>query len=115
MHYYAPDGAAAIHAHRVALAGIATTQIAVDHFIHLTVIRASVLPGEVDALSLWSQYNPHGVFTALEALGNLLICAALACSAPAFPRPSRLERVVRGLRPRARCPRRVLRGVRTGS
>jgi hypothetical protein len=53
-------------AHR-APTGWRTALIAGDYFIQLTVVQPSVLQGKVDGLLLWSQYNPHGIFIALEA------------------------------------------------
>ncbi len=97
MHYYAPPARRPFTLIATALAAIAAALIAADYFIQLTVVQPSVLQGEVDGLSLWSQYNPHGIFIALEALGYLLICAALACSAPAFGGVRRLERAIRWL------------------
>lgn len=40
---------------------------------------------------------PHGLFIALEELGYLLMSVSLACMAPALPRGTRLDRVVRWL------------------
>lgn len=44
-----------------------------DFFLQLSVIQPSLLNGEVDGVSLFSQFNPHGIFIALEELGYLLM------------------------------------------
>jgi hypothetical protein len=58
---------------------------------------ASLLRGELAGLSLLSQYNPHGVFIALEDIGYLMMSAALLFAAGVFTRRRRLERAVRRL------------------
>ena len=68
-----------------------------DYFLQLAVVQPGVLAGEADGISLLTQYNPHGLFIALEELGYLLMSASLACMAPALTRATRLERVVRRL------------------
>jgi hypothetical protein len=61
---------------RRVLSGIGLTLIAVgagtliiDYAVQLTFIQPAVLLGETEGLSPWSQYNPHGVFVALENVG----------------------------------------------
>jgi hypothetical protein len=44
-----------------------------DYGLQLFVVQPSLLAGEVDGLSLLSQYNPHGVFIGLENLGYAAI------------------------------------------
>jgi hypothetical protein len=78
-----------------AIAG--STLIVVDYFVQLAVVQPSLLKGETDALSLWSQYNAHGLFIALEDLGYLLMGVAFAFMAPVFAGRDRLERVLRWL------------------
>jgi len=96
IHSFADYGRKPLTLMAVALAAISATLVSADYFIQLTVIQPSVLRGEVDGLSLWSQYNPHGVFIALEAIGYLVMAAALLFLAPAFAGQG-LERAVRWL------------------
>ena len=84
IHDGAAEGKKPLTLTACALAAMSATVIAGTYFIQLTVIQPSVLRGEVEGLSLWSQYNPHGVFIALEALGYLLMAAALLFVAPVF-------------------------------
>lgn len=70
--------------------------IVVDYFLQLTVIAPSLQAGETAGLSLFTQYNPHGVFIALEALGYLLLSSTLLFLAPVF-HDDRKQRVVRWL------------------
>jgi hypothetical protein len=97
VHSYATEAAKPFTLSALAFAAISAALLSVDYFIQLTVIQPSVLRGETDGLSLWSQYNPHGLFIALEALGYLLMSAALLFASAAFGRPTRLERSLRWL------------------
>ena len=81
----------------VCFAVIAAAVIMVDYFMQLTVIQPSLLKGETDGLSLVSQYNPHGIFIALEALGYLLMSLAFVFAAPVFSGRGWLERTIRWL------------------
>ena len=68
--------------------------IAADYFIQLRTVQPSLVRGEADGLAILSQYNPHGVFIALEELGFLL--AGISFCFLAFTlRSSGLERWIR--------------------
>ena len=42
----------------------------VDYYVQFTTVQTSLVKGELDGgLSVLSQYNPHGVFVALEDVG----------------------------------------------
>ena len=60
----------------VVLAVIGASVLVVDYGIELMVVQPALLAGEVDGLSLWSPYDPHGVFIALENLGYAAFGAA---------------------------------------
>lgn len=81
----------------VALAQMASLSIVGDYFLQLAVVQPTLLAREADGVSLLTQYNPHGVFIALEELGYLLLSASLACLGASLPGLSRLERAVRWL------------------
>ncbi len=68
--------------------------IMVDYFLQLTVVVPSLQAGETAGLSLFTQYNPHGIFITFEALGYLLLSTALLFLAPVFG-GGRKERVIR--------------------
>ena len=55
----------------------------------------SLVKGETAGLSLFSQYNPHGIFIALENLGYLLMGVSFLCLVPVFDRRGRLARAIR--------------------
>jgi hypothetical protein len=55
-----------------------------DYVVQLSVIQPSLLNGEVDGIALLSQFNPHGLFIALEELGFVLMALAMAFAASAL-------------------------------
>lgn len=77
----------------VALAQMAALTIAGDYFVQLAVIQPSLLAHEADGISLFTQYNPHGLFIALEELGYFLLSTSLACLGASLPGRSGVERV----------------------
>ncbi len=70
--------------------------IGVDYFVQLAVIVPSLEAGETASLSLFTQYNPHGLFIAGEAIGYLAMSLALLLAAPAFAGRG-IERAIRWL------------------
>ena len=70
--------------------------ILVDYFLQLAVVAPSLQAGETDGLSLFTQYDPHGFFIALEALGYSMLTFALLFAAPVFT-GGPVERVIRWL------------------
>lgn len=76
---------------------LAAAILLVDYFLQVSVIQPSLLNGEQDGIAILTQYNPHGIFIALEELGYLLMCLAFFGVAPVFSKPNRLERAIRWL------------------
>lgn len=58
--------------------------ILVNYFVQLTVVVPSLESGETQGLSVFTQYNPHGFFIALEVLAYLMMSAAFSAAAPVF-------------------------------
>jgi hypothetical protein len=79
----------------LALAVMASSILVLDYFIQVSVIQPSLLHGETDGISLITQYNPHGVFIAMEELGYLLMSLSFLLMAPVFKRSTKLERSLR--------------------
>ncbi len=76
---------------------ITTLVITADYFVQLSVVQPSLLKGETEGLALLGQYNPHGIFIALEDLGYLTMSLALLCASAVLNGRSRLERLIRWL------------------
>ena len=67
--------------------------LVVDYASQLTFLQTALLLGETEGLSPWSQYNPHGIFIALENVGYLLLNLGFLFIGVAMVRmPSRLWR-----------------------
>lgn len=82
---------------RVALAfgAMAATILTAVYFVQLRFVQPAVLKGELDGLTPWTQYNPHGMFIALEEAGYMLMGAAFLFAALALSTENRLMRAVR--------------------
>jgi hypothetical protein len=74
---------------------IAASIIAIDYFIQFRVVEPSLRRGEAGGLALFTQYNPHGLFIALEDLGYLALCAAFVFAGAGFPGATGLARAIR--------------------
>ena len=96
IHAYAP-GAKKIYS-RIGLsfALIYAVIILVDYYLQLTVVVPSLQAGETEGLTLFTQYNPHGLFIALETLGYSMLTVAFLFAAPVFA-GARVERAIRAL------------------
>ena len=76
-------------------ASIAAAILAIDYFFQFQVAEPSLLRGETGGLALFTQYNPHGLFIALEDLGYLALCIAFVFVGAAFPGAKGLARAIR--------------------
>lgn len=76
-------------------ATISATLLITDYFLQITVIQPSLLKGETDGIPLLTQYNPHGVFIALEELGYLMMSISFLSIAYVFLNKKRLEKAIR--------------------
>jgi hypothetical protein len=68
--------------------------IAADYFVQFTVVIPSLSSGETAGLSLFTQYNPHGIFIALEGIGYLMMSVAFLTNAVVFSK-GKLEHAIR--------------------
>jgi hypothetical protein len=96
IHYYASDDKKVFSQIGLSFAVVYAAVITTDYFIQLTVLQSSLLNGETAGLSLFTQYNPHGIFIALECLGYLMMSVALFFAGAVFA-GGRLERAIRWL------------------
>jgi hypothetical protein len=94
IHYYAPDDRKIFSQIGLSFAVIYAAVIITDYFIQFTIVVPSILSGETAGLSLFTQYNPHGIFIALEGLGYLMMSVAFLFTAAVFA-GGRIERAIR--------------------
>lgn len=96
IHSYAADDKKIFSQLGLSFALIYATVITLDYFVQFVVVEPSILNGETAGLALFTQYNPHGIFIALEGLGYLMMSVALLFASVVFA-GGRLERAVRWL------------------
>lgn len=73
------------------LATISGAILLVDYFLQLAVVPVSLMHNETNGLSLLTQYNPHGIFIALEELGYILMSLSFLAIAPIFYKKNSLD------------------------
>lgn len=81
----------------LAIAVIAAAVLLIDYYIQATVMQPSLEKGQLDGWAIFSQYNPNGIFIALEELGYLLMSLVFLCLVPALGNGTRLEKSLRWL------------------
>jgi len=79
----------------LSFAVIAAAAAVLDHAVQLAVLQPALLRGELDGVSLWSMYNPHGAFIAFENTADLLMAVSFVFLAASLPK---VGGVVRGAR-----------------
>jgi hypothetical protein len=94
IHHYADVAKKVFSQIALSFAVISATAHAINYFIQLAVVQPSLLKGELEELSLYSQYNPHGIFIALEDVGYLMMGVSFLFVAAVFGRRERLEQVI---------------------
>lgn len=66
-----------------------------NYFVQITVVPASLTNNETAGITLITQYNPHGLFIALEEVGYILMNLSLLFIALIFDKKSRLESFIK--------------------
>jgi hypothetical protein len=75
----------------VSFALMSAFTLIVDYFVQVSVIQPSIMNGETDGISILTQYNPHGLFIALEEAGYLLMSVSFFFMAFIFSKMDKLE------------------------
>lgn len=70
---------------------ISATILLIDYFIQIAVVPVSLINNETEGITLITQYNPHGIFIALEELGYIMMNISFIFIAPIFDKKDRLE------------------------
>lgn len=96
IHSYALDSKKIFSRIAISFAVAYAVVIMVDYFVQFTVVVPSLQAGEIQGLAVFTQYDPHGFFIALEALAYLLMSKAFLFAAPVFAR-GRAERATRAI------------------
>jgi hypothetical protein len=73
IHYQVPPDRQLLSRIGVAFTIMGVAILVVDYASQLTFIQRALVLGETEGLSPWTQYNPHGIFIALENVGYVMI------------------------------------------
>lgn len=95
IHHHAKVHSKVFSRVRLSLSLIAAGILIANYFILVSVIPQSVSKGETDGIALLSQYNPHGVFIALEELGYILMTLSLLMVYPTVRPVNRIHNMLR--------------------
>ncbi len=95
IHHYASNEKKIFSQIGLSFALISATLLIIDYFIQISVIQPSLVNGETDGIGIFTQYNPHGIFIALEDIAYLMMSVAFLSMAPVFSRTNRLENAIR--------------------
>jgi hypothetical protein len=79
----------------LSFAMIAALILLMDYFVQFSVVPISLMSGETEGITILTQYNPHGLFIALEELGYLMMSLLFLFVAPVFANKTRLEISIR--------------------
>ena len=79
----------------VSIAIISASILIPNYFVQVTVIQPSLLNGEKEGIALFSQYNAHGMFIALEEISYLLMNFSFFAIIPVFTGTSGLSKAIR--------------------
>lgn len=95
IHYAVPAHRRILSLAALCLALMSATVLAIDYYVQFAVVPVSLQANETDGLPLLIQYNPHGLFIALEELGYLAMSLSFSLIASALVLGGRLEAGIR--------------------
>lgn len=95
IHYYADENKKIFSHVGLSFALLSAAAHTMNYFIQIAVMQPSLLKGELEGLSLFSQYNPHGIFIALEDVGYFIMGLTFLFITFTFSKSNRLEHVIR--------------------
>jgi hypothetical protein len=97
VHTWAPPARSVFSLVGLGIAVIAAAVLLIDYYLQASVMQLSLEKGQLDGWAMLTQYNPNGVFIALEELGYLLMSVVFLCLAPVFVKRTGIERALRWL------------------
>ena len=95
VHHLTTDDKKVFGHFALSFAVISAAVHSMNYFIQLAVVQPSLLKGELESLVLFSQYNPHGIFIALEDLGYWMMGLAFLFVAFEIAGHNKLEKSIR--------------------
>jgi hypothetical protein len=97
IHQYAAQEKKLFSQIGLSFALISATILLVAYFTQVSVIQPSLVQEETEGIALVTQFNPHGMFIALEEIGLLLMSVSFLFMAPVFSGANRTEKAIRWL------------------
>jgi hypothetical protein len=79
----------------LALAVIAVMILFSTYFVQVSVVQPSLLNNETDGIALITQFNPHGIFIAMEEAGYILMNLSFLFLVPVFEGKGKLAKSIR--------------------
>jgi hypothetical protein len=95
IHHFAPEEKRIFSHIGFSFSLIAAIVLITDYFIQISVIQPSLINKETEGIALITQYNPHGIFIALEEIGYIMMSLAFIFLAPVLSGTNVLEKIIR--------------------
>ncbi len=66
-----------------------------DYFVQISVVQPSLVNGETDGIALLTEYNPHGIFIAIEEIGYIFMSIVFISVVPVFSGTGKMNNAIR--------------------
>jgi hypothetical protein len=66
-----------------------------DYFVQISVVQPSLVNGETEGIAILTQYNPHGIFIAVEEIGYIMMSIAFISLVPVFSESGKLNGAIK--------------------
>lgn len=96
--FYTTDQEKKVFAHLGMIFGtVAAVLLLTDYYIQVVMIQPGLLNGETAGMALLTQYNPHGLFIALEEIGYSLLTLSFLFYVPLFSEKTGTDKGIRAI------------------
>jgi len=95
IHHYAENEKKIFSQIGLSFALISSIILIADYFVQVSVIQPGLLKGETEGIAMLTQFNPHGVFIALEEIGYLIMSISFFSIVPVFYGKGGLRKAIR--------------------
>lgn len=95
IHYIAEPGHKIFSHIGMAFSILSAGILILNYYAQVSIIQPSLLNGETEGVALFTQYNPHGLFIALEEIGFMLMNLAFFAITPVFTNKGGLFKAVK--------------------
>jgi hypothetical protein len=95
IHQYAPENKKIYSLIGLSFSIASAFVLMSDYFVQVSVVQASLVNGEREGIAILTQYNPHGIFIALEEIGYIMMSFAFISLVPVFSGTGILKGAIR--------------------